>query len=140
MLSIRNVFIAFALVLVTCHFSYGQWYGPDGIQPMRPLGPGGIQRIQPLGPGGIQRVQPRGQWYGPDGIQPIRPLGPEGIQQQCCFRYGFGSRMTPCCLRVISCEEHDQLDMSKHSGGSIGKHHRCPNNAAEAHQIVKGNN
>ena len=124
MFSIRNVNMAFALVLVTCEFSYGQWYGPDGIQPMRPLGPGGIQRIQPLGPGGIQRIQ---------------PLGPGGTQQKCCFQYGFGSRMTPCCLEVISCERHDQLAMINHSGGSIGKHHRCPTDAAEAHQIVKGN-
>ena len=66
MFSFRTVSFAFAIVLAVANSSYGQWYGPDGIRPIRPLGPGGVQPIQPLGPGGIQ---------------PIQPLGPEGIRK-----------------------------------------------------------
>ena len=52
----QNALFTFALVLTATNLSYGRrWYGPDGIQPARPLGPGGVQPIQPLGPGGIRK-------------------------------------------------------------------------------------
>ena len=64
------------------------------------------------------------------------------IIDQCCFQYGFGSRMIPCCLNMISCEEHDRLveENARNPilGGAIGKHHYCPENAEEAHQILSG--
>ena len=50
--------------------------------------------------------------------------------------------MIPCCLNVISCEEHDRLieenARNQMLGGAIGKHHYCPENAEEAHQILSG--
>jgi len=62
------------------------------------------------------------------------------IEDQCYFQYGFGSRMVPCCFNIISREEYDRL-VEEHAknpivGGAIGKHHSCPKNAEEAHQIV----
>jgi len=133
MFSFRTVSFAFAIVIAVINLSYG-WYGPDGIRPIRPLGPGGVQPIQPLGPGGIQ---------------PIQPLGPEGIRKstddECCFRYGFGARMAPCCLSIITCKEHYQLVEDEKSGrgllgGAHGKHTRCPQSANQAHRILRGQN
>ena len=51
--------------------------------------------------------------------------------------------MVPCCFTIISREEYDRL-VEEHAknpivGGAIGKHHSCPKNAEEAHQIVSGN-
>ena len=47
--------------------------------------------------------------------------------------------MVPCCLNVITCEEHDRLVQGPPMvGGAIGKHHYCPANAGEAHRIVSG--
>ena len=78
MFLIQNALITFALVLTATDLTFGRrWYGPDGIQPVRPLGPGGVQPIQPLGPDGIQRIRP----LGPGGVQPIQPLGPGGIRK-----------------------------------------------------------
>jgi hypothetical protein len=60
----------------------------------------------------------------------------------CCFRYGFGAHMVPCCLNLISCDEHDELEnngtLNVEDGGAMGKHHFCPNDAAHAHQLVSG--
>ena len=59
------------------------------------------------------------------------------VKNECCFQYGFGSRMIPCCLNVITCEEHDRMVQGPPLlGGAIGKHHYCPENAGEAHQIL----
>ena len=66
MFSFQNALITFALVLAATDLTCGQWYGPDGIRPIRPLGPGGVQPIRPLGPGGVQ---------------PLKPLGPGGIRK-----------------------------------------------------------
>ena len=77
MFSFQNALITFALVLAATDFSYGQWYGPDGIRPIRPLGPGGVQPLRPLGPGGVQPIRP----LGPGGVQPLKPLGPGGIRK-----------------------------------------------------------
>ena len=50
--------------------------------------------------------------------------------------------MRPCCLEVITCDEHDQLKFQNAGkpmlGGNIGEHHYCPKNAEEAHEIVSG--
>ena len=48
--------------------------------------------------------------------------------------------MAPCCLNMISCEEHDRLveENTRMWGGAIGKHHYCPESAEEAHQILSG--
>ena len=60
-------------------------------------------------------------------------------QEECCFRYGFGARMIPCCLSVITCEEHDLLAQGPPlMGGAFGKHHTCPATAEEAHEILSG--
>ena len=61
----------------------------------------------------------------------------------CCFRYGFGARMVPCCMEVISCEEHSEIlenieENGPMVGGAIGKHKSCPNDAAHAHQLASG--
>ena len=61
----------------------------------------------------------------------------------CCFRYGFGARMVPCCMEVISCEEHSEIlenieENGPMVGGAIGKHQSCPNDAAHAHQLASG--
>jgi len=67
---------------------------------------------------------------------------PAQIEDQCYFEYGFGSRMVPCCLKIISREEYDRLveeDVnSPRVGGAIGKHQDCPKNAEVAHQILSG--
>ena len=62
---------------------------------------------------------------------------------KCCFRYGLGSRLVPCCLKIISCDEYSNIleDMEKNGpmlGGAIGKHHFCPRDAAHAHELVSG--
>ena len=77
MFSFQNALITFALVLAATDLTCGQWYGPDGIRPIRPLGPGGVQPIRPLGPGGVQPIRP----LGPGGVQPLKPLGPGGIRK-----------------------------------------------------------
>ena len=47
--------------------------------------------------------------------------------------------MVPCCLNLISCNEHDELENNGPLlGGAMGKHHFCPNDAAHAHQLVSG--
>ena len=50
--------------------------------------------------------------------------------------------MRPCCLEVITCEEHDSLDYqdarSQMLGGNFGEHHYCPETAEEAHNILSG--
>ena len=50
--------------------------------------------------------------------------------------------MVPCCLKIISREEHDRLveENAKRPllGGAWGKHHVCPGNAKKAHQILTG--
>ena len=62
-------------------------------------------------------------------------------QNPCCFRYGFGARMIPCCLKKMSCDEYDQIkDKGLLIGGAIGKHHFCPTDAAHAHKLVSGTN
>ena len=61
-------------------------------------------------------------------------------QNPCCFRYGFGARLVPCCFELISCDEHGELENNGPLvGGAIGKHHFCPTDAAHAHQLVSGN-
>ena len=62
---------------------------------------------------------------------------------ECCFRYGLGSRLVPCCLKIISCDEYSNIleDMEKNGpmlGGAIGKHENCPKDAAHAHQLATG--
>jgi len=145
MFSFQNALITFALVLAATDLTCGQRYGPDGIRPIRPLGPGGVQPIRPLGPGGVQPIRP----LGPGGVQPLKPLGPGGIRKssdgECCFAYGFGSRRIPCCFEIITCEKHYQLLRMENNGrgmlgGAHGKHHTCPQNAEEAHQILSGQN
>ena len=48
--------------------------------------------------------------------------------------------MVPCCLEIISREEHDRLveENAKRPilGSAFGKHHSCPKSAEEAHQIL----
>ena len=164
----KDVLISLALMLSTFEVGYGYYYGrqmdPEGMQPIQPLGPGGVQPIRPLGPGGIRRkkeyklslpegrIQPlpegRIEPLGPGGIQKIQPLGPGGIQNlesgnECCFRYAFCSRMTPCRFSIITCEEHDRLVANENRHGPLmgaahGKHHRCPSDALDAHRILQG--
>ena len=63
-------------------------------------------------------------------------------KDECYFSYGFGSRMVPCCLNLITREEHDRLvELDKTNrliGGAVGKHHFCPKDAPEAHQALTG--
>ena len=45
--------------------------------------------------------------------------------------------MVPCCLRIISCDEHDRLvaqnpRVEQMPGGGWGKASACPKNAADA--------
>merc|ERR1711981_649320 len=77
-------------------------------------------------------------------IDPVLPAiaGIDAIPtQDCCFRFGFGSRMVPCCLSTISCDEHDRLTAQfggkSMPGGGWGKASVCPVDAAEAHQLWK---
>ena len=50
--------------------------------------------------------------------------------------------MVPCCLNLITREEHDRLvELDKTNrliGGAVGKHHFCPKDAPEAHQALTG--
>ena len=62
---------------------------------------------------------------------------------ECCFRYGLGSLMVPCCLKIISCDEYSEIleDLEENGpklGGAIGKHKSCPKDAAHAHQLASG--
>ena len=48
--------------------------------------------------------------------------------------------MVPCCLSIISCDEHDRLTAQNQGatqipGGAWGKASYCPKDAAEAHQL-----
>ena len=57
--------------------------------------------------------------------------------QECCFEFGWGSGMVPCCLRIVSCDEHDIIVAENQRGnqmlgGGRGKTSVCPKNAAEA--------
>ena len=60
----------------------------------------------------------------------------------CCFSYGFGAFAKPCCLKNITCEEHDKLveenKVNPIAGGSYGKHKVCPKDAEEAHRLASG--
>jgi len=70
----------------------------------------------------------------------IEGLGKSRSIDQCYFSYGFGSRMVPCCLAIISREEYDRLveENAKRPilGSAFGKDHSCPKSAKEAHQIL----
>ena len=62
---------------------------------------------------------------------------------RCCFRIGHGSRMVPCCLKIIDCEEYDNLfegyeETGPMLGGAIGEHHYCPEDAEEAGHLIAG--
>ena len=51
--------------------------------------------------------------------------------------------MVPCCMEVITCDEHSEIlkqieENGPMVGGAIGKHQSCPNDAAHAHQIASG--
>ena len=53
--------------------------------------------------------------------------------------------MVPCCLKIIPCEEYDNLfegyeDKEQIVGGGIGEHHACPNDAEEAVRLATGRN
>ena len=60
---------------------------------------------------------------------------------RCCFRIGFGSRMVPCCLGIMDCEEYDNVFEGyeeTHIGGAIGEHHHCPEDAEKAMRLIAG--
>ena len=70
-------------------------------------------------------------------------LLPFSKEERCCFRIGYGSRMVPCCLKTIPCEEYDNLfegyeDTEHLVGGTIGEHHHCPKDAEEAANLISG--
>ena len=51
--------------------------------------------------------------------------------------------MAPCCLKIIDCEEYDNLfegyeETEPMVGGAIGQHHHCPQNAEEAERLIAG--
>ena len=51
--------------------------------------------------------------------------------------------MVPCCMEVITCDEHSEIlkqieENGPMVGGAIGKHQTCPNDAAHAHQLASG--
>ena len=56
----------------------------------------------------------------------------------CCFRIGWGSRMVPCCLSIVSCEEYEEHLKQNQMllGGSIGIADHCPNDAEEAGSLL----
>ena len=50
--------------------------------------------------------------------------------------------MVPCCLRIISCDEHERLTVQNQGakqmpGGGWGKASVCPVDAVEANQLWK---
>ena len=51
--------------------------------------------------------------------------------------------MVPCCMEVITCDEHSEIlkqieENGPMVGGAIGKHQTCPNDAAHAHKLASG--
>ena len=62
--------------------------------------------------------------------------------EQCCFTYGFGAMMVPCCLEIISCDEYEAALTDPLSGmmlgGGKGKFPTCPTDAPNAHYLVTG--
>jgi len=68
-------------------------------------------------------------------------------ESECCFRYGFGERMKPCCLTVLeNCDGWKSNNFDKNhdsvilGGSGIIKSSSesklgCPTTAAEAHRI-----
>merc|ERR1712018_505398 len=67
----------------------------------------------------------------------------KGEDDRCCFQIGYGSRMAPCCLKTISCEEYDNLfegyeKSEQMVGGAVGEHHYCPGSAEEAESLIAG--
>merc|ERR1712038_194950 len=66
----------------------------------------------------------------------------EEDNQPCCFQFAYGSKMTPCCLNMISCEEYDHLKSQQANGtllgGGVGKSlNGCPASAEEAAMIAE---
>ena len=55
----------------------------------------------------------------------------------CHFSIGYGARAIPCCLSIISQEEYEREQGPGFVGGSKGKHHRCPKDASEAHDLIQ---
>ena len=58
-------------------------------------------------------------------------------KQVCYFSIGYGARAIPCCLSIISQEEYEKERGPGFAGGSKGKHHRCPKDANEAHDLIQ---
>ena len=57
---------------------------------------------------------------------------------RCCFSIGHGSRMVPCCLKIIDCEEYDKYEETYWPGGAIGEHRHCPEDAEKAQRLISG--
>jgi len=56
----------------------------------------------------------------------------------CCFRIGYGSRMVPCCLKVINCTTYEQEQGQPTMGGASGiTHGQCPTTAADAATVIQ---
>merc|ERR1712226_640498 len=46
--------------------------------------------------------------------------------EQCCFTYGFGARMIPCCLEIISCDAYEAALTDPLSGMMVGGKGKFP--------------
>ena len=57
----------------------------------------------------------------------------------CCFQYGFGDEMIPCCLKtqIVSDPKKCPKSLPGSVGGNMGYTQKgCPKNAAEAAKIL----
>eukprot|EP00397_Hematodinium_sp_SG-2012_P004005 GEMP01004016.1.p1 GENE.GEMP01004016.1~~GEMP01004016.1.p1 ORF type:complete len:959 (+),score=92.99 GEMP01004016.1:23-2899(+) len=57
----------------------------------------------------------------------------------CCFNYGFGSRLIPCCLNHVMKPRGACLakTRSPRLGGAVGWSSTCPKDAHDAHKILE---
>jgi hypothetical protein len=60
----------------------------------------------------------------------------EGDKSQCCFEFGYGSLMKPCCLKRVSCEGFGESAIQQRMGGASARvDGKCPATAEEASEI-----
>lgn len=62
-----------------------------------------------------------------------------GVQDSaCCFSFGYGALMKPCCLTATPMSSRDDCKVGNRIGGSTGFHAgECPRTAEDAQDIIK---
>lgn len=68
----------------------------------------------------------------------IQPADLEAEIQGCCFSFGFGDRMQPCCLQTSPNALLSACNVGNRMGGATGfTQDSCPSTAGEAHEAIQ---